>query len=101
VPVIGILGVAFPSPLWMPIVASAIALTLLPIAYITFFLMSNRRSYLGEAVGAGIRRVLFNTAMIVAIVFASVGSAIKIKTGVINKLFPPSRTESSPAEKQP
>lgn len=95
-PAIGILGVAFPSPLWMPVAASAVALTLLPIAYITFFVMSNKRSYLGEAAGTGWKRALFNLAMIVAILFACVGSAIKIKSGVIDKIFPP----KSPAATQ-
>jgi Mn2+/Fe2+ NRAMP family transporter len=89
-PVIGILGVAFPSPLWMPIAASAIALTLLPIAYIAFFILNNKRSYLGAAVGHGWGRILFNAAMILAIVFCVVASAIRIKSGVIDRVFPPS-----------
>jgi manganese transport protein len=88
-PVIGVLGVAFPSPLWMPIVASAIALTMLPVAYIAFFIMNNKRSYLGDAVGQGWRRILFNLAMIVAIVLASIGASIQIKSRVIDKVLPP------------
>ena len=96
-PAIGVLGVAFSSPLWMPIAASAIALTLLPIAYVAFFVLNNKRRYLGEAVGTGWRRGLFNAAMIAAILFACVASAIKIKSGVIDKLFPP----RPPAAAQP
>jgi manganese transport protein len=88
-PAIGVLGVAFSSPLWMPIVASAIALTMLPVAYIAFFIMNNKRSYLGDAVGQGWRRILFNLAMIVAIVLASIGASIQIKSRVIDKLLPP------------
>jgi Mn2+/Fe2+ NRAMP family transporter len=88
-PAIGVLGVAFSSPLWMPIVASAIALTMLPVAYIAFFIMNNKRSYLGDAVGQGWRRILFNLAMIVAIVLASIGASIQIKSRVIDKVFPP------------
>ena len=88
-PAIGVLGVAFSSPLWMPIVASAVALTMLPIAYLAFFLLNNKRSYLGDAVGRGWRRVAFNAAMVLAIVFACVGSGIKIKSGVIDRIFPP------------
>ncbi len=87
-PAIGVLGVALPSPLWMPIAASAIALTLLPIAYIAFFILNNKRSYLGNAVGTGFKRTAFNLVMIVAILMACIGSAIKIKGGVIDKLFP-------------
>jgi manganese transport protein len=88
-PAIGVLGVAFSSPLWMPIVASAIALTMLPVAYIAFFIMNNKRSYLGDAVGRGWRRSLFNLAMVVAIILACIGASIQIKSRVIDKLFPP------------
>ncbi len=87
-PVVGVLGVAISSPLWMPIVASAIALTLLPIAYISFFVLNNKRSYLGTGVGAGWSRTAFNAGMMVAIAFACVGSAIGIKKRVVDKLFP-------------
>lgn len=96
-PAVGVLGVAFSSPLWMPIAASAIALTMLPIAYIAFFLLNNKRSYLGAAVGRGWRRVAFNGAMVVAIVFACVGSGIKIKSGVIDKVF--TREPRAPVER--
>jgi manganese transport protein len=88
-PAIGVLGVAFSSPLWMPIVASAIALTMLPVAYIAFFIMNNKRSYLGDAVGRGWRRSLFNLAMVAAIILACIGASIQIKSRVIDKLFPP------------
>ncbi len=88
-PAIGVLGVAFPSPLWMPIVASAIALMMLPVAYVAFFIMNNKRSYLGAAIGRGWRRFLFNFAMIVAIAFAGIGATIQIKKRVIDKVFPP------------
>ncbi|MDA1275924.1 MAG: divalent metal cation transporter [Verrucomicrobia bacterium] len=87
-PAIGILGVAFPSPLWMPIAASAIALTMLPIAYIAFFIMNNKKSYIGDATGVGLKRVILNCALLIAIIAACIASAIKIKSGVIDKVFP-------------
>ncbi len=95
-PAIGVIGVALPAPLWMPIVASAIAFSLLPIAYITFFAMNNKRSYLGDAVGKGWKRIVVNIIMIIAILLACVGSAIQIKTRVIDKIFPakPTVTET-------
>jgi hypothetical protein len=72
----------------MPVVASALALTLLPIAYISFFILNNKRRFLGPAVGVGWTRVAFNVAMVIAILFACVGSLIGIKTRVIDKVFP-------------
>ena len=70
----------------MPIAASAICLTMLPIAYITFFIMNNKKSYIGDATGHGWRRVVFNLILLVAIAMATVGAAIKIKGGVIDKI---------------
>lgn len=39
VPAIGVLGVAYPMPVWLPVPTSAICLILLPIAYIGFLLL--------------------------------------------------------------
>jgi Mn2+/Fe2+ NRAMP family transporter len=97
VPAIGILGVVWPGPFWMPIAASAICLTMLPIAYIIFLVMNNKRSYLGDAVGSGWKRWAFNTVLVVAVVAATVGAAIRIKTAVIDKLFPSKSAASTPS----
>ena len=85
-PAIGIIGVVTTTPLWLPVAASAICLTMLPIAYITFFAMNNKRSYLGEAVGHGWKRAVFNVILVAAIAMATIGAAIKIKGGVIDKI---------------
>ncbi len=87
IPVIGILGVVADTPFWLPVAASAICLTMLPIAYIAFFLMNNKRSYLGEAVGHGWKRFVFNLLLLVAITMCTIGAAIKLKGGVYDKLF--------------
>ena len=53
--------------------------------------MNNKRSYIGAAVGSGWRRAVFNLILLVAIALATVGSAVRIKSGVIDnlpKLFP-------------
>lgn len=86
-PAIGILGVAFRYPLWMPVAASAIALTLLPLAYAAFLIMNNRRSYLGDAVGKGWKRIAVNLVLIVALLAATLGSLVLIKIRVIDVLF--------------
>jgi len=86
VPAIGILGVITNTPMWMPIAASAVCLTMLPIAYIIFFIMNNKRSYIGDAVGKGWKRALVNIILLAAISMATIGAAIKIKSGVIDKV---------------
>ena len=86
IPAIGILGVITTTPLWMPVAASAICLTMLPLAYIVFFIMNNKKSYIGEATGKGFPRMLLNFVLLVAIAMATIGAAIKFKGGVIDKI---------------
>jgi manganese transport protein len=86
VPVIGLLGVVTTTPLWLPVAASAIAFTMLPIAYLTFLIMNNRRSYLGDAVGRGWKRILFNIILGIALLMSVVGAGIQIKTRVIDRI---------------
>jgi manganese transport protein len=86
VPAIGFFGVITSTPLWMPVAASAICLTMLPIAYIMFFILNNKRSYIGDAVGSGSKRAIFNIILLLAICMATIGAAIKLKGGVIDKI---------------
>lgn len=83
-PAIGILGAGLPYPFWMPILASAICLTLLPIVYLAVFIMVNKKSYLGEAVGHGLGRWAFNAVLLVAIAVTTVGTAVQIKVRVVD-----------------
>lgn len=88
-PCIGVLGVVINLPMWFPVVASAVCFTMLPIAYVIFFYLNNKRSYIGEAVGKGAKRVVFNIILLAALVFACFGSYISIQKNVIQKIFPP------------
>jgi Mn2+/Fe2+ NRAMP family transporter len=53
---------------WIAIRASAIAGLLTPIAYIAFFIMNNRRKYLGDDTPRGVKGWLWNIAIVVSIV---------------------------------
>ncbi|TWU28735.1 divalent metal cation transporter [Novipirellula artificiosorum] len=88
VPAIGILGVISSLPIWFPVAASAVCFTMLPIAYFAFLIMNNKRSYIGDAVGSGWTRVVFNLVLVIALAVATIGSGIKIYGNVIQKLFP-------------
>jgi manganese transport protein len=104
-PAIGIFGVVASLPIWFPIAASAVCFTMLPIAYLIFLIMNNKRSYIGDAVGHGWKRAAFNMILMVALAVAFVGSAIKIKGNVINKLFKPKpaveATDTTPPAETP
>ena len=88
-PCVGVLGVVINLPMWFPVVASAVCFTMLPIAYVIFFYLNNKRSYIGEAVGKGAKRVVFNIILLAALIFACFGSYISIQKNVIQKISPP------------
>ena len=100
-PAVGILGVVTTTPMWLPVAASAICFTMLPIAYILFFIMNNKRSYIGDAVGRGAGRAIFNLVLVVAILMATIGAGIQIKQRVIDKLPELLGTKPAAAPTQP
>lgn len=99
-PSIGILGVIASLPMWFPVAASAVCFTMLPIAYLTFLIMNNKRSYIGDAVGQGFSRLVFNIILVIALAVATIGSGIKIYDNVIKKILP-AKESTSAASVQP
>jgi cytochrome b561 len=49
-------------------------MVLLPIAYISFFLMINSKKLMGDAMPKGGKRVVLNIAMLVALAAATIGA---------------------------
>ncbi|MHB8897609.1 MAG: divalent metal cation transporter, partial [Thermoguttaceae bacterium] len=85
VPAIGIFGVVTTLPFWFPVAASAICFTLLPIAYLLFYLLNNKESYLGEGMMKWPRREFFNLVLVVALLVSVVGAVIQISKAAQNK----------------
>lgn len=67
IPIPGVLGTIVQFPLWLPVVTSGICFIFLPIAYVAFFILHNRRDYLGDAKPTGGRAWAWNIAMLIAI----------------------------------
>ena len=84
-PCIGVLGVVIALPMWFPVVASAVCFTMLPIAYFIFFYLNNKKSYIGDAVGSGVKRAIFNVVLLIALLFSCVGSYISLQKNVFDK----------------
>lgn len=103
-PSIGFFGVLINLPFWLPVAASAVCFTMLPIAYIIFFVMNNKRSYIGDAVGKGFPRLLFNLILLIAVTAATIGAYIALKEKVIKPIknnlpsAAASATESAPTK---
>ena len=64
---------------WLPIIASSFGMMLLPIAYITFFLMMNSKRILGDEKPTGISMIFWNALMLIAVVGAMVAAQAAIQ----------------------
>lgn len=79
IPAIGVLGVAFPLPMWLPVTTSAICLPLLPIAYIGFVMLFRRDlSKPGAAPLSGSRIQLVLTYAGIAVI--TLAAAMKLRS---------------------
>ncbi|WP_166831486.1 divalent metal cation transporter [Thalassoroseus pseudoceratinae] len=65
---------------WLTVPTSMFGMMLLPIAYLTFFLMMNSKTLLGDRRPTGFRRFCWNILMLLALSLASFGSYWSIKT---------------------
>jgi hypothetical protein len=65
-------------PLWLPVIVSSFNLVMMPIAYIGFFLLQNKKNYLGKEIIRGVKGTVWNTILIVAILVVAAGAVIKV-----------------------
>lgn len=77
---------------WLAIFASTFAAMLLPIAYITFFLMMNSERILGDERPTGISRLFWNVLMGLAVLGATAAAA----TAMYDKAIDPSNKAAFP-----
>jgi len=68
-PAVGVLGVAYPFPWAMSVTASTLAYPLMPLAVIGFIVLLNRADYMGDQRPSGFWRLVWNGALIFAVVF--------------------------------
>jgi manganese transport protein len=83
---IGILGAFYAMPFWLPVLTSSFNLIMLPVAYIGYFILQNRRDYMNHNVNTGVKGRVWNFIMLIAIAVVALGALIKILTvlGVIS-----------------
>ena len=51
---------------------------MMPVAYIGFFILQNKKSYLGRDINRGVRGTIWNIILIIAILVVAAGATIKI-----------------------
>lgn len=79
---------------WLAIPTSRIGMMLLPVAYITFFMMLNSRAVMGEHLMAGGKRIAANTVMLIAIAVSTYGCGLTLWT--TSGKFPGTNIEAQP-----
>lgn len=67
-----------PAKLWLAILASSFGMMLLPIAYVTFFMMMNSRTMLGDDKPRGLKAVTWNVLMGLSVLGAIIAAATAI-----------------------
>lgn len=90
IPAVGVLGPVLwdlMKLMWVPVIASVASGLLLPIAYIGFWILMNRRAYLGEAKPTGGAAALWNLGLGLATIAALSSASYYIWTNVITKHF--------------
>ena len=84
---VGVLGPFFwkDAQFWLAVPTSVFGMVLLPIAYISFFLLMNQRKLLGEDLPRGSIRIIWNLLMTIATGFATLGCVYSIwsRTGAM------------------
>jgi manganese transport protein len=75
---IGIIGAFYNMPLWLPVIVSSFNLIMMPIAYIGFFILHNKKSYLGDDINCGMRGTFWNMILATAILVVAAGAVIKV-----------------------
>jgi Mn2+/Fe2+ NRAMP family transporter len=77
---------------WLAIFASNFGMMLLPIAYVTFFLMMNSKRILGAEKPTGMKMIIWNVLMFCAVV----GATIAAVTAIYNSANDPEHPEAFP-----
>ncbi len=74
---VGILGAFYKLPIWLPVLTSSLNLLMMPIAYIGFFILQNKRSYLGDEVNRGLKGAVWNAVMLLAVLVVAAGAIVR------------------------
>lgn len=75
---IGILGAFYSWPFWLPVIAGSLNVIMMPIAFICFFLLQNRKDYLGDEISAGRKGYLWNLGILVGVLIMALGAWAKL-----------------------
>mgnify|MGYP001070058882 CR=1 FL=1 len=101
-PAIGAFGVGWKLPFGVAVFASSTCVIFLPMAYICFMVLHNKKRYMGEAMPRGGKRVFWNTGMALAIAVVTIFAVVKLSMmygGVKNRLSKPKPKAAAQVER--
>jgi Mn2+/Fe2+ NRAMP family transporter len=75
---IGILGAFYKMPFWLPVLTSSFNLLMMPVAYLCFLILQNKRSYLGDEVNRGLKGWVWNALLLLAVLVVAAGAIAKL-----------------------
>ena len=84
---VGIFGSVTLKPLDFAVHVSAVMVIFLPLVYIGFLILNNKKSHLGEATPRGGTRVLWNIGLALAIAVVTIASVVVAYSKVKSKFF--------------
>lgn len=76
VPAIGIVGSGYALPFWAAVVASSVAVILMPAALFGFLILNNSQKFLGKDMPRGSRRWAWNIGLSLAIIIISIAGVV-------------------------
>jgi uncharacterized repeat protein (TIGR01451 family) len=77
-PAIGAFGVAWKLPFGVAVFASSTCVIFLPMAYICFMVLHNKKRYMGEAMPRRGKRIFWNAGMALAIAVVTIFAVVKL-----------------------
>jgi hypothetical protein len=95
---VGIWGSVTLEPLKFAVHVSAVMVVFLPLVYIGFMILNNKKSYLGDATPRGGKRVVWNIGLTLAIAVVTIASFVVTYNKVKTKFFSKPAAESASVE---
>ncbi len=75
---IGILGAFYSWPFWLPVIAGSLNVIMMPVAFICFFILQNRKDYLGDAINKERKGYLWNIGILLGVLVMALGAWAKL-----------------------
>jgi uncharacterized repeat protein (TIGR01451 family) len=77
-PAIGAFGVAWKLPFGVAVFASSVCVIFLPMAYVCFMVLHNKKRFMGETLPRGGKRAFWNVGMALAIAVVTLAAIVKL-----------------------